>query len=406
MSANVVICGRTAPLKVWIVCTGVGRVSRGVETFAQNVFLALRDTPGLVMRLLKGGGDTGPGECVLPSLSRDHPFTLWLGRLFRRDGYVVEQWSSFFPLVWMIWRGRPDLIFYGDANLGFLLYRLRSLLPIFSYRLLYHNGGPCDPPFVRTDTVQQLSPLYRDQALAAGEPAAKHFLIPIGVETGAGPLVTTPQEKLAIRNRLGIPPDKPVIISVGWIRSVHKRMDYLINEVAALPEPRPFLVMLGQQDALSREIATLAAERLGATNHLIRTVRPSEVGLYYQSADIFVLASLLEAFGIVYLESLMHGLPTIAHRHPVMEYVLGDAGTLADLSCPGNLTAILEEQLAVLADANPGSAMRRWESVRSRFSWEVLRPGYLRMFFSAAGRETFLPSRHEQPQNQDYNCCT
>src|SRR5690349_9386336 len=34
------------PLSVWIVCTGVGRISRGVEAFAESAFQGLRGMPG------------------------------------------------------------------------------------------------------------------------------------------------------------------------------------------------------------------------------------------------------------------------------------------------------------------------------------------------------------------------
>jgi glycosyltransferase involved in cell wall biosynthesis len=91
-----------------------------------------------------------------------------------------------------------------------------------------------------------------------------------------------------------------------------------------------------------------------------------------------VLASLSEGFGRVFLEALAHGLPVIAHRHPVMQYVLGEHGILADLSIEGALARHLLHVLARPADAQ--AMRRRWDSVSLRFSWDTLAPRYQRMF--------------------------
>ena len=78
----------------------------------------------------------------------------------------------------------------------------------------------------------------------------------------------------------------------------------------------------------------------------------------------------------------MHGLPVIAHQHPVMEYVLGGAGTLGDLNQPGELAGLLAQTL----QRRPDDAVvrSRWESVRRRFSWPELAPHYFKMFSEVA----------------------
>ena len=129
----------------------------------------------------------------------------------------------------------------------------------------------------------------------------------------------------ALRERLALPADRPVVLSVGWISRAHKRMDYVVEEVARLPAPRPFLMLLGAMDRSSDEIIRLAHERLGPDGFAARSVPYHEVAHYYAAADCFVLASLSEGFGRVFLEALAHGLPVIAHEHPVMRYVLGRA---------------------------------------------------------------------------------
>ena len=108
----------------------------------------------------------------------------------------------------------------------------------------------------------------------------------------------------------------------------------------------------------------------------------AEVADYYRAADCFVLASLQEGFGRVYLEAQMHGLPVIAHRHPVMEFVLGEHGNLADLTEAGALAK--EVAVSLGKPTNEATAHERWISVGERFGWDSLRPSYREMFFRCA----------------------
>lgn len=363
--------------RVLFCCTGVGIYNRGIESFFREAFNNLCDLPEIEARLVKGAGVPLPGERVALCLPRTAALAARLGRLARRNAYVVEQWSSFPSVVAEIRRFRPHVIFYSDANLGFLLFWFRRYIGV-PFRLLFSNGGPVDPPYIRTDFVHQVTPLYHDEAIAAGEPKAKHFLVPYGIRIPPPPEPLSNDEQQALRRRLGLPIDRPTILSVGWISRQHKRMDYIVEEVAALQEARPFLIMLGAMDDSSEDIIALATERLGPDGFASRSVPYEEVADYYRAADCFVLASLKEGFGRVYLEALMHGLPVIAHRHPVMEYVLGGEGILLDLSQPGALAPWLTRHGAGQTDH--ALATRRWHSVANRFAWDALRPAYGAMF--------------------------
>ena len=369
-----------APLRVLFCCTGVGIMNRGIESFFREAFDHLRADPGIEARLVKGAGPPSEVEQVVRCVARTSALAAVIGKVTRRNASVVEQWSSFLPVVRQIRQFRPEVIFYGEANLGFLLYWFRRWIGV-PYRLLFSNGGPCRPPFVRLDFVHQVNPVCLADAIRAGEPAHKHFMVPYGLRVGAPPGIDYGLRR-ALRERLGLPAGRPVVLSVGWISRAHKRMDYVVEEVAGLPDPRPFLMLLGAMDRSSDQIVRLARERLGPDGFAARSVPYQEVPGYYAAADCFVLASLSEGFGRVFLEAQAHGLPVIAHRHPVMRYVLGEHGTLADLSVAGALARELRQVLARPADER---AMReRWDSVRRRFDWGVLAPDYRRMFAHAA----------------------
>lgn len=365
------------PIRILFCCTGVGIFNRGIESFFREAFDGLKDAmTGFECRFLKGAGASSDQEKKIWCLPRTGRLAALLGRLIRRNAYVVEQLSSFPAVLLQIMKFRPDVIFYSDSNLGFQLYFWRKWIRV-PYKLLFSNGGPIQAPFVRTDYVQQVAPLYLEEALKAGESPNKHFLVPYGINPGSPPMLDI-REKMLLRRKLGLPENRFILLSVGWIAKQHKRMDYLIREVALLSEPRPFLQLLGAIDEKSTEIIDLGNKLLGSENFSAKSVPYSQVGDYYDTADCFVLCSLKEGFGRVYLEALMHGLPVIAHHFPVMNYVLGDVGILGDLSREGELSEILSEHICHPVDKS--SANRRWESVRCRFGWEVLAPEYAKMF--------------------------
>jgi glycosyltransferase involved in cell wall biosynthesis len=379
-------------MKVYLVCTGVGIINRGIETFARECFDGLKNIEGLDISLFKGAGEEKEKEKILWNIPRNGELAPLLGKFIKRNGYVVEQLSSFLPFVKAIRQGNPDLIFYSDSNLGFQLYRWRQQIGV-PYKLLFSNGGPCSPPFDRTDFVHQVSPLYRQQALQAEESPDKHILVPYGINIPQDDLFLNPEEIQNLRQKLGLPLDRKIVISVGAIDpNSHKRMDYVINEIATIPEPRPYLVLLGHIPPEGQSIIEQAHCQLGLDNFTARSVSYQEVNQYYQVADIFTLASLSEGFGRVFLEALMHGLPCIVHNHPVMRYVLGSYGTFIDLSIQGNLSDGLSRLLKNHSNSHEQKIKRR-KYVENTFSWATLAPKYLKMFHHCLN----VPALSENP---------
>jgi 1,2-diacylglycerol 3-alpha-glucosyltransferase len=372
---------QTQPIKVYLVNTGVGIVRRGIESFVRECFEGLRGTDGLHIELFKGAGeDHPPDEHRLPCIPRTHALAKAVAGLTGRTGYLLEQLSAFPALARHIWHGQPDIVFLGDGRLALRLCRWMADRTQKPFGVLFSNGSPVAPPFTYAHHVQQINPFLLQEALAAGEPVEKHSLVPYGIRVPEGAPISSPILRSSLRENLDLPVGRALVLSVGWISREHKRMDYVVEEIAALPPPRPFLILLGHMDKTSQPVIELAERRLGTGNFLIRSVPYEQVTNYYAVADVFVLASLFESFGRVYLEALSAGLPCVAHDHPTMRYVLDTEGSFADLSKPGAMAALV---MALLARPNlhsPEARAHRRESVRARFSWEVLAPAYMEMF--------------------------
>jgi 1,2-diacylglycerol 3-alpha-glucosyltransferase len=370
-------------IRVLFSCVGLGIWPRGNESLFREAFDALKNMPGIDAMLLKGSGITTKNEFPVWCLPRTGYSARWFGKVIRRNSYVAEQMTSFPFIVREILKFRPQIIFHSDPQLGFLLYSLRKWIGV-PYRLIFSNGGPIPPQFVKTDFIHHIAPHYQLEALSDGELPQRHLMVPLGIRIPSSPKLDE-SKRCELRARLNMPLDRYIVLSVGWIAREHKRMHYVIEELAQLPKPRPFLQLLGAMDVNSLEIIELATRLLGPENFCAKSVPYEQVGDYYRAADCFVLASLKEGFGRVYLEALMNGLPVIAHNFPVTEYVLGGQGVTGNLNKTGVLADLIKSQTKI---CNSEEAMKkRWESVRDRFSWPIIAPQYINMFKGATENE-------------------
>lgn len=305
------------PIRVFFPCTGLGSQSRGFETFTLECASALRHDARLELTVFAGDTVEELPARVLWNLRRDSRAAAWLAVLHRRGAYFSEQLTFFLSFLPHLVRGRPDVVYFADLNLGNLCWHWRRISGQ-KFTLVFYNGGLTAKPFTRTDLVQQVTPVGLDEATARGEDPSRQVVLPHGVRV---PATLVPRATREERVALGLPADRPIVLSVGMLDTEIKRMDYLIREIAALPAPRPFLCLLGAESPQTAAVCALAAQVLGGENVLIRTVPRGIVSDYYRAADVFVLSSLREGFGLAYVEALAHGLPIVAHDFPVSRYL-------------------------------------------------------------------------------------
>ena len=375
----------TVKPRVFLVCSGLGHVRRGFESFTQECFDALVDSPEIDLTVFAGAGPSGKKRVSLPILRRNFALARWIERFTRYDVLYLEQTTFFLELIpYLVFR-KPDVIYFSEGRIGNLLWHWRRATGA-SFRLLFSNGGPLNPPFPRWDHIQQVNPLTLRLALEKSETVERNTLLPYGFDVRRDFTPISPKEREQVRNKLNLPTDRSLLLSVGAVNVSHKRMDYLVREVSRMQAPRPFLVLLGQQDEESIGVKNLADELLGRNHYAIRTVEPTEVGNYYLASDVFVLASLSEAFGRVFAEAMACGIPCVANDYEVSRYVLGNEGRFCDMRLEGalaeTLTALRNEPVS------EKDQERRHAAIYSKFSWDSVRPRYIEMLHRCAA----LPS--------------
>jgi 1,2-diacylglycerol 3-alpha-glucosyltransferase len=363
--------------RIYFPCTGLGRERRGFETFTRECAAALGTHHAVDLTVFGGGGDVRDGEREVWNLPRGGVGAKAIGRLLDREPYFVEQLSFFAGFLPALITQPPDIIYFADLNLGNACWHWRRIMR-HRYRLVFYNGGPTTQPFTRCDLVQQVSPEHLQSALARGERADRQLLLPHALRIEKEYRAPTAAERASTRLKLGLPLDRKVVISVGALNSSHKRMDYVIDEIATMASA-PHLLLVGVSGDETPAISQRAASRLPGRCTML-TLSRERVLDAYRAADAFVLASLIEGFGIVQVEALEAGLPCVSHDTPTNAYVLGPHHMKADLRVAGVLAPLLERAL------NKGfaDAAARHAYAYESFSWDTLAPRYIDMFTAVA----------------------
>jgi glycosyltransferase involved in cell wall biosynthesis len=358
-------------MRVALVCTGLGRILRGFESFTESLFQALRaHAPEFDVALFQGGGKSGERRHVVPNFHRYDLPARWMGY---DKGNMLEKRSFALALYPFLRGGKFDIVHYNELVMGNTLYHLRRFLG-GNYKLLYCGGSTWFPAHYghRCDYAQLLTaPMYED-ALAFGIPEARVFLIPYGLDVKQFSPCSR-AERASVRAELRIPDNARVVLTVANLDRETKRIDYLIHELSKLDQP-VWLLAAGQKTpdtpGLEQEADHFLAGRWRFVSWPQRRVH-----LLYGAADMFVLPSLVEAFGRVIIEALLTGLPTIVHDGPIFKWVAeGSLAETIDMSVEGRLTDALIRHFQGKTNDNSR------DIVVNRFGWKRLLPQYIDMY--------------------------
>jgi 1,2-diacylglycerol 3-alpha-glucosyltransferase len=358
-------------MKIALVSTGLGRVLRGFESFTESLFQALMDNvPEMDVTLFQGGGKAGQRRHVVPNFHRSDVPARWLGN---EKGNLLENRSFALSLYPLLRRGKFNIVHYNELVMGSALFHLRRIFG-GDFKLLYCNGAPSPPVHYhhRCDYAQVLTGPAFEEAQSFGISRDRLFLIPYGINGER----FSPQSKKGrneVRKELDIPLDAEVILTVAALKREHKRLDYLIKELGSFHRAI-WLVAAGQRTNDTPVLQKMADKHLSGRWRFISWPH-DKISALYGSADIFVLPSLSEAFGLVTVEAMLTGLMVILHNGPVFKWVTeGTNAILTDMTIEGNMKNALER----LFNSSENSDSR--EIIAKRFSWQTLVPEYVRMY--------------------------
>jgi glycosyltransferase involved in cell wall biosynthesis len=133
----------------------------------------------------------------------------------------------------------------------------------------------------------------------------------------------TPKDSKECRKKLNIPPSSKVLVSVGNLEQI-KGHEYLIDAVSKIQtrynELKCYIIGSGSRERRLGE--QISASNLMDKVFLIGAVKHNKLSDWLCAADLFVMPSLKESFGVAQLEALACGVPVVATRNGGSEEII------------------------------------------------------------------------------------
>lgn len=293
----------------------------------------------------------------LPGLTR-----AWHGRAFLRSAWPALRDSAAAL--------RPQVLLatwlFPDAWAGLMAARrldIPLVVKLHGSDLLRLRQDRDRLPYLRQVLAQarRVVAVSADLAAAAadlGAPEERLRVAPNGVDQE----LFRPGDRLAARRGLGLPPEGPLLLYVGWLAQV-KGPDLAIQALAQAPEAR--LAMVGAGEMAGRLRGLAAA--LGLADRVIWAgAQPHQnIARWLAACDALVLPSRSEGEPNVVLEALCAGRPVAAAAVGGVPALIQDGvnGSLARPEDPADLARAMRAVLGRAWDAQAlraGVAGRSW----------------------------------------------
>jgi glycosyltransferase involved in cell wall biosynthesis len=149
------------------------------------------------------------------------------------------------------------------------------------------------------------------------------------------------------RQRLGLSTDIPILLCVGFL-TPRKGVEYLAQALMRM-KTLAHLVIVGKWEAGYQRRFLKALGDARSRVLVAGYVSDADLLFYYAAADVFVLPTLLEGFGIPLVEAMASGLPVITTTAGAAGEIVGNAGLVVK---PCDSEALAQAIDQVLNDAD------------------------------------------------------
>jgi len=215
--------------------------------------------------------------------------------------------------------------------------------------------------------------------------------LPNGVETDhfqPGP------DRSGLRDRLGIPPDAPVACFIATLDRAHylKRADLAIEGVARA-RTDVHLVVAGGGEWEARFRRHARDSGIGERVHFLGAVPHAELPDLLRGSDFMLLTSDLESFGIVLIEAMACGIPTISTDLPGVLAVVrpGETGLVARRGEATAIAAAIDEMAAMDPERRHAMGSAGRSLCEGRYAWPRLAEQLEVIYTEALARRRSTP---------------
>ena len=217
----------------------------------------------------------------------------------------------------------------------------------------------------RSDAVTTVSHWLRGETVRMFSPTTEIRVVPNSVDTNR----FHPRGCAETRARLGVG-DEAVLVHVSNFRPV-KRVGDAIRIFARVAAQRPARMLLAG-DGPDRPEAEELARALGVLDRVQFLGEQERIEMVLACADLFVLPSEAESFGLAALEAMACGVPVLGTRAGGLPEVVvdGESGHLFDV---GDIEGAAAAALALLSDATAHAAASLAARARATDTFGALR---------------------------------
>ncbi len=207
-----------------------------------------------------------------------------------------------------------------------------------------------------------------------------------------------------VASRYGLRPGSPLFLAVGGVearKNTVRMLQAFMRFRAAHPAAQ--LVVAGGASLLDHDRYALQFEAVLATSGLGRgpgeavvvtgPVRDADMPALYRLADVVLMASLCEGFGLVVLEALASGTPVVVSRRaPFTDYLPADERVAhACWADPESIESIAQAMARACDPAHRLSLAHATPAVCEHFSWRASAASHETLYRTHSAR---APTRH------------
>lgn len=338
----------------------------GIQVYLQDVIKALiNEFPTLGLSIFdKLDKRHFPNEWNSPNLS-----FVFSGNLPR---FLQTPYFSL-TLISGVLKKKPNLILCGHINFSPVAFWIHKLTRIPYWIIVYGTDAweVRDPGKIKAlhsaGKVISIGTYTRDRLIDEQNLSLdKISLLPVTFDAKRFKISPKPDYLL---QRYGLEPQQPIVLTVGRLSGSdrYKGYDQILH---ALPEirssiPNIHYILVGQGDDRPRIEQLIHQLNLKDYVTLTGFVPDHELCDHYNLCDVFVMPSKGEGFGIVYLEALACGKPTLGGNKDgaIDALCQGELGALVD---PDDLDAIAKTLIQILQGTYSNPLMYQPELLREK----------------------------------------
>ena len=196
--------------------------------------------------------------------------------------------------------------YHGDLqeNMGGFIRRMS---------VYFYNKFLLDKVLSHADVIISPSEYYINESRFLGKYRDKIVVIPNGIKIDEFDIDYSKEE---CRKKLGLPLDGKILLFLGTL-SPHKGPDILLRAMPKILKSIPDVKLVFVGSGEIRKKLERMCKKIGIEKNVKFTGFVGDIlkkALYYKSADVFVLPSFLEIFGIVNLEAMACSVPIVASK--------------------------------------------------------------------------------------------